>query len=63
MVADPKIIGLITGGRPSPANSGREPIHIPCDIVIVAIGQDIVSEPFERAGIPAKRGRFLATEG
>ena len=60
MVADPKIIGLITGGRPSPANSGREPIHIPCDIVIVAIGQDIVSEPFERAGIPAKRGRFLA---
>lgn len=28
--------------------------------VIVAIGQDIVSEPFERAGIPAKRGRFLA---
>lgn len=49
MVADPKIIGLITGGRPSPANSGREPIHIPCDIVIVAIGQNIVSEPFERA--------------
>lgn len=55
MVADPKIIGLITGGRPSPANSGREPIHIPCDIVIVAIGQDIVSEPFERAGIPDRK--------
>ena len=60
MVADPKIIGLITGGCPSPANSGREPIHIPCDIVIVAIGQNIVSEPFERAGIPARRGCFLA---
>ena len=61
MVADPKIIGLITRRVvPSPANSGREPIHIPCDIVIVAIGQNIVSEPFERAGIPARRGCFLA---
>ncbi len=60
VVADPKIIGLITNGRPSPANSGRKPIHIPCDIVIVAIGQDIVSGPFERAGFPAKRGCFQA---
>lgn len=58
MVADPKIIGLIKGGRPSPANSGREPIHIPCDLVIVAIGQDIVSEPFAQVGIPVNRGKM-----
>ena len=59
MVADPKIIGLITGGRPSPANSGREPIHIPCDIVIVAIGQDIEYQHFEEAGVPVQRGKIL----
>ena len=29
MVADPKIIGLISGGRPMPAESNRQPIHLP----------------------------------
>ena len=62
MVADPKIIGLISGGRPAPADSGRKPIHIPCDIVIIAIGQDIVSDSFARAGLPVKRGRILASD-
>lgn len=62
MVADPKIIGLISGGRPSPADSGQEPIHIPCDIVITAIGQDILSGPFARAGLPVRRGRIIASD-
>lgn len=62
MVADPKIIGLISGGRPSPADSGQEPIHIPCDVVITAIGQDIVSDSFERAGFPVKRKRIIASD-
>ncbi len=62
MVADPKIIGLISGGRPSPARSDQDEVHIPCDIVIVAIGQDIVSGSFERAGIPVNRGRLKAAD-
>ncbi|MDO4975714.1 MAG: NAD(P)-binding protein [Eubacteriales bacterium] len=62
MVADPKVIGLIRGGRPSPADSKEAELHIPCDIVIIAIGQDIVWEPFERAGLPVKRGRLLADD-
>lgn len=62
MVADPKIIGLISAGRPSPVSSDQEPIHIPCDVVIIAIGQDIVSESFERAGLPVKRGRIQASD-
>lgn len=33
---------------------------IPCDIVVVAIGQDIESKPFEEAGIPVKRGTIMA---
>ena len=62
MVADPKIIGLISGGRPSPATSDQEPVHIPCDVVIIAIGQDIVSGSFERAGLPVKRGCIQAAD-
>ena len=44
MAKDIRVIMIKLADRPSPANSGREPIHIPCDIVIVAIGQDIVSD-------------------
>ena len=62
MVADPKIIGLISGGRPMPAESNRQPIHLPCDVVIIAIGQDIVSDSFARAGLPVKRGRILTSD-
>ena len=54
------MISKIKDGRASVCPTGEEDFLIPCQTLIVAIGQDIVSEPFERAGIPAKRGRFLA---
>ena len=55
MWADKKIIGKMDrAGRPSPADSGIEPIRIPCDIVAVAIGQDIDSKEFEDAGFNVK---------
>jgi NADPH-dependent glutamate synthase beta subunit-like oxidoreductase len=62
MWADPKMTGLISRGRPSPADSGKEPVRIPCDIVIVAIGQDIVADPFEQAGLPVKRNQLLTDD-
>ena len=58
--ADKKMIGQISGGRPSPADSGEEPVRIECDIVIVAIGQGIESRAFEDAGVPIKRGVIAA---
>ncbi len=61
--ADPKIIGLIdSAGRPRPANSGEEAIRIPCDIIIVAIGQDIVSGDFADDGLPIDRNAIVTTE-
>ena len=33
-----------------------------CDVILVAIGQDIVSKPFEDFGIAANRGRLCADE-
>ncbi len=40
LVAQPKLIGLIgKDGRPKPSRSEKQEVSIPCDVVIVAIGQ------------------------
>ena len=36
----------------------KDPLRIPCDAVLIAVGQDIVSAPFEEFGMPANRGVF-----
>ncbi len=60
--ATPMMPSTIRGGRVSPAPSGEDPVRIPCDIVLVAIGQGIDSESFAEAGIPVSRDRIAATE-
>ncbi len=48
----PQMIGPIKKGRASVRATGEPDYMIPCDVIIVAIGQDIVSEPFAKAGVP-----------
>ena len=38
-------------GRPRPKDADLPPVRIPCDYVIVAIGQAIVSQPFKAIGV------------
>ena len=52
----PQIIGPVKNGRPVPMDSSQEPVRLPCDMVIVAVGQGIESKAFEKQGIPVKRG-------
>lgn len=53
----PQIIGKIdSSGRPRPVNASAPEVRIPCDLVIVAIGQGIETQPFEEYGVPIKRG-------
>ncbi|MDD3217955.1 MAG: NAD(P)-binding protein [Lachnospiraceae bacterium] len=52
----PQITGRIKEGRPIPCPSMQQEMMIPCDLVIVAIGQGIESKDFEAHGIPVKRG-------
>ena len=49
-------------GRPTVVNSDEDPVRIPCDYVIVAIGQSINAKPFESSGLQTKRGVIQAEE-
>ena len=54
----PQMISAIKNGRASIKATGEEDIFIPCDILVVAIGQDIETKHFEDAGVPISRGKI-----
>ena len=57
----PQIIGEADkSGRPRPNMADLPEIRIPADIIVVAIGQGIEIQGFEQAGVPIKRGVFVA---
>ena len=57
----PQIIGEADkSGRPRPNKANLPERRIPADIIVVAIGQGIEIQGFEQAGVPIKRGTFVA---
>ena len=61
LITQPQQIGPVgSDGRPRPVRANKEESAIPCDIVIVAIGQGIDSRTFAEAGIAVNRERFAA---
>ena len=59
--AQPQIIGEADkSGRPRPNKADLPERRIPADIIVVAIGQGIEIQGFEQAGVPIKRGVFVA---
>ncbi len=56
----PQMIGAVKGGRPSPKKASKAEERLECDVILMAVGQDIVSAPFAHAGIATKRGQLLA---
>ncbi len=56
----PQIAGPMKWGRPAPMPAKAEPVRIPCDRVLVAIGQGIDSQKFGDFGLPIQRGRISA---
>jgi NADPH-dependent glutamate synthase beta subunit-like oxidoreductase len=54
----PQMISEIKGGRASVKPTGEDDIFIPCQSLIVAIGQDIEYQHFEEAGVPVQRGKI-----
>ena len=55
----PQMVSAIRDGRASIKPTGEDDIYIPCDILIVAIGQNIETRHFEEAGIPVERGKII----
>ena len=58
-----QIPGPVKDGRPAPVSSGEEPIRIPCDLIIAAVGQGIESRHFENSGAAVKWGILEASDG
>lgn len=47
-------------GRPKPVSVNTPTEVVPCDVILNAVGQGIVSAPFEEFGMPANRTIFQA---
>ena len=62
LVTRPQMIGPVKRGRPAPVAADKPERLIPADIVLVAVGQDVVTAPFEEFGMKADRGRLVADE-
>lgn len=56
--ARPQMISSIRDGRASVVPTGEPDVRIPCDTLIVAIGQNIETMHYEESGLPVQRGRI-----
>ena len=55
----PQMISTIKDGRASVTASGEPDYVIPCQTMIVAIGQNIETKHYEESGIPVSRGKIV----
>ena len=56
------MIGPYAGAATAPLNASKPERRIEADIVLVAVGQAVVVDPFEQFGMTAVRGRFAADD-
>ncbi len=62
LVAQPQMIGPVKRGRPAPVAAKKPKQRIKADVVLIAVGQDIVAAPFEEFGMKTTWGRFDADD-
>lgn len=63
LVVQPQMISKVDrNNRPAPVNAKSHEKIIDCDMILVSIGQGIVSKPFEQYGITVKRGAIDALD-
>lgn len=63
LYTQPQFIGPVKRGRPAPQKADKPLVRVPADVVLIAVGQDIDSAPFEEAGMQADRTYFEADDG
>lgn len=60
-IAQPQRIGPVdAGGRPKPLPATAPPLRIPCEEVVVAVGQALPTELLQALGLPNKWGSLAA---
>lgn len=62
VLIQPQIIGGIKDGRPTPNKADKTPVEIPTDILIIAVGQGIESQEFEKYGVSVQKGVISSME-
>lgn len=63
LVAKPLMISKYdTHYRPSPAETDKPNLELKCDVILLAIGQDIVSDKFKDYGINEKRKTLIVND-
>lgn len=55
----PQMVSSIKNGRAGIRPTGEPDVYITCDILVIAIGQNIETRHFEEAGIPVERGKIV----
>jgi NADPH-dependent glutamate synthase beta subunit-like oxidoreductase len=59
LTVQPQIISEIVGGRANPKKALASEVTLPCDIILVAVGQSVHYLPFKQAGLAVDRGRIV----
>ena len=63
LIARPQMISKYDrSGRPSPVAAKKPDVEIKCDVILLAIGQDIVSEKFKNFGVDDRRKTLLVNK-
>lgn len=62
LITQPQMIGPVRGGRPAPVAADKPQTRIEADVVLIAVGQDVISQPFEACGMETTWGCFNADE-
>ena len=62
LITQPQMIGPVRGGRPAPVAAAKPTRRIEADVILIAVGQNVVSGPFEEFGLQTTWGCFNADE-
>ena len=62
LVTQPQYISAVKRGRPAPADAAKPRQRVEADVILLAVGQAILSQPFEDFGMQANRTLFTADE-
>ncbi len=58
----PQRIGKVKNGRPAPMDANKPEVCLECDIILVAVGQDVNSGSFAEYGVPVSKNCFVTDQ-